>query len=123
MGLCMRVSRTGDEFDIGYRQYFLLRYLILREVDKNVANVWKDRCLNRGRRLTLEEFKKIYDFKLADFVYHSDCSGLLGRRKVKRTLLALEKIDFKNEEWKDLFDGLKNILRIAAENKSSIKYC
>lgn len=123
MGLCMRVKKTGDEFDIGYRQYFLLRYLILREVDKDVANVWKDRCLNKGRRLTLEEFKKIYDFKLADFIYHSDCGGLLGRRKVKRTLLALEKIDFKNEEWKDLFDGLKNILRIAVENKSSIKYC
>lgn len=123
MGLCMRVSRTGDEWDIGYRGYFLLRYLILREIDENVANVWKNWCLNNGRFFTMEEFKKIYDLKLVDFIAHSDCDGILGRRKVKRTLLGLEKIDFKSEEWKEDFDGLKNIFRIAVENKSSIKYC
>lgn len=122
MGLCIVVNKTGDEWDIGYRGYFILRYLILKEIDENVADVWRDRCLNRGRRLTLEEFKKIYDFKLADFIYHSDCSGILGRRKVKRTLLALEKINFKNEDWKEYFDGLKNILRIAVANKSSVRY-
>lgn len=35
---------------------------------------------------------------------------------------ALEKIDFKNEDWKEYFDGLKNILRIAVANKSSVRY-
>lgn len=122
MGLCIGVKKTGDEWDIGYRGYFILRYLILKEIDENIADVWRDSCIRNGRLLTIEEFKKIYDCKLADFIFHSDCDGLLGRRKVKRTLLALEKIDFKNEEWKDYFDGLKNILRIAAENKSSIRY-
>lgn len=112
MGLCIGVNKTGDEWDIGYRGYFILRYLILKEIDENIADVWRDRCLNRGRRLTLEEFN----------IYHSDCSGILGRRKVKRTLLALEKIDLKNEDWKEYFDGLKNILRIAVANKSSVRY-
>lgn len=122
MALCIGVKKTGDEWDIGYRGYFILRYLILKEIDENIANVWRNSCIKNGRLLTAEEYKKIYDHKLADFIFHSDCSGLLGRRKVKKTLLALEKIDFKNEDWKDLFDGLKNILRIAVENKSSVEY-
>lgn len=122
MGLCIVVNKTGDEWDIGYRGYFILRYLILKEIDENIADVWRDSRIKNGRLLTIEEYKKIYDYKLADFIFHSDCEGLLGRRKVKRILLALEKIDFKNKDWKDLFDGLKNILRIAVENKSSVRY-
>lgn len=122
MGLCIGVNKTGDEWDIGYRGYFILRYLILKEIDENIADVWRDSRIKNGRLLTIEEYKKIYDYKLADFIFHSDCEGLLGRRKVKRILLALEKIDFKNKDWKDLFDGLKNILRIAVENKSSVRY-
>ena len=122
MALCIGVNKTGDEWDIGYRGYFILRYLILKEIDENIADVWRDSCIRNGRLLTTEGYKKIYDCKLDDFIFHSDCEGLLGRRKVKRTLLALEKIDFKNEEWKEYFDGLKNILRIAVENKSSVRY-
>lgn len=123
MALCIHVKKTGDEWDIGYRGYFILRYLILKEIDENIADVWRDSCIKNGRLLTVKEYKKIYDYKLADFIFHSDCEGLLGRRKVKKILLGLEKIDFKNEEWKEYFDGLKNILRIAVENKSGIKYC
>lgn len=124
MGLCMRVKKSGDAFYIGYGGYFALRYHIISCIDKDIADKWKKGCIyGKEYYLTLEEFKVLYDSKLTDFLCHSDCDGLLGRRKVKRTLLALEKLNFENKDWEKEFEELKNILRIAVENKSSIEYC
>lgn len=122
MGLCIQVKKTKDEFDIGYGGYFSLRYHIIKSIDEKLADIWKKSVLGEISQIPLEDFEKLWKLGLTDFLFHSDCDGLLGRRKVKRTLVALEKINFINEDWKKEFEELKNILRIAIKNKSSIKY-
>lgn len=65
MGLCMRVKKSGDEFDIGYGGYFALRYHIISCIDKEIAYKWKKGCIyGKEYYLTLEEFKVLYDSKL-----------------------------------------------------------
>ena len=95
MGLCMRTKKKGleniDRFHISYRFYRILRGEILKALDKELGN--KFLTMSYDERFTYDEFVRLANTGLKEFILHSDYNGILKLKTIKKTSKILFKIE------------------------------
>ncbi|MEQ3307268.1 hypothetical protein AAA294_07205 [Fusobacterium varium] len=118
MGLDMR-TKNGNSFGISYSGFMGIRLNIAEAYDREKYELYRI-CMNRS--LTKKEFKKIYFGDLQEFLFHSDCDGILKLCTIRKTLKELEKLDIEGYPWKSEIKQMMEFFREAIKEKQRIYF-
>lgn len=124
MGICMMVKRKGTEkirnFNLSYRGYHILRGEVLKVLDKELGN--KFLAMGYDNEFTDDEYVRLANTGLLEFIFHSDFNGILKLKTIKKVSIILSKIELEDREWNRCLNELKNLFYKAIRKGSDIEY-
>lgn len=118
MGLDM-TTKNGNNFSISYSGFMGIRLNIAKAYDNEKYELYK-KCMNRN--LTKKEFKKMYFGDLQEFLFHSDCDGMLKLCTIRKTLRELEKLNLEDCPWKPEIKQMIEFFKEAIKEKQRIYF-
>ena len=114
MGLCLQATGT-ENLHIGYGGFSLLRRDIAKAYSQKHGDLYSTMLKNIRTGLPdgfTEDWNDGCDDDLDILLWHSDCDGRLTPQECRKIYKSLEKlnVEFDNEDFKNFYEKLKNIL-------------
>lgn len=112
-------TKNGNSFSISYSGFMGMRLNIAEAYNNEKYELYKKMYV---LDLTKKEFKKMYFGDLQEFLFHSDCYGMLKLCTIRKTLKELEKLDIEDCPYKPEIKEMMEFFKEAIKEKQRIYF-